>query len=413
MSDDPKKTDEPTPDDTPGTVGRPLLTQEDRIAALIDEAAKRSPPQLAEFLLKASPILVPVTSTAVFILNWVGPLYFKLGQFIYWFLSSLPWDLLQAVLGLCLCFFGGGYCATIAAAEAFLMHGWPTTHRNLLLVYEDVLAMHEAQTADDKKDDDGDGIADVKQIPAAELVDRKIRVAAQAVKDPQRLATAIGGLYTGWLSVQAVLRIKFARTIQVAVTCATFVEYYAVKALMPMLTPFVGKEVRKRAREELEGRLGAPRPPRPPLLRPSTAACHTRLLNSPSSPLPPSHSCPRQFVHWLPTVISSWTRAFFVYWAWKMQEVVSAFQSGLRGGLMFSRGLMNYLNKKGFKKFFFLSLEGESSHVDEIVGYAIAALGVYVQWNLGFGMPFPVNIIMWPMDIVEWYIRVEITKEPV
>jgi len=361
MSDDPKKTDEPTPDDTPGTVGRPLLTQEDRIAALIDEAAKRSPPQLAEFLLKASPILVPVTSTAVFILNWVGPLYFKLGQFIYWFLSSLPWDLLQAVLGLCLCFFGGGYCATIAAAEAFLMHGWPTTHRNLLLVYEDVLAMHEAQTADDKKDDDGDGIADVKQIPAAELVDRKIRVAAQAVKDPQRLATAIGGLYTGWLSVQAVLRIKFARTIQVAVTCATFVEYYAVKALMPMLTPFVGKE----------------------------------------------------FVHWLPTVISSWTRAFFVYWAWKMQEVVSAFQSGLRGGLMFSRGLMNYLNKKGFKKFFFLSLEGESSHVDEIVGYAIAALGVYVQWNLGFGMPFPVNIIMWPMDIVEWYIRVEITKEPV
>eukprot|EP00966_Prymnesium_polylepis_P038497 893776-Prymnesium_polylepis.1 len=100
------------------------------------------------------------------------------------------------------------------------MTGWPTTQAQLSLIYEELITVNEAQKEDDKKDDDGDGIADVKQISTSELIDRKIRVAASAVKDPQRLATAVGGLYTSWLSVQAVLRIKFARTISIAVSCA-------------------------------------------------------------------------------------------------------------------------------------------------------------------------------------------------
>ena len=57
-----KKTDEPTPD---GPIARPALSQEDRIAALIEESAKRAPPQLAEFLKKAGPILVPVVSGSI------------------------------------------------------------------------------------------------------------------------------------------------------------------------------------------------------------------------------------------------------------------------------------------------------------------------------------------------------------
>jgi hypothetical protein len=349
-----KKTDEPTPD---GPIARPALSQEDRIAALIEESAKRAPPQLAEFLKKAGPILVPVVSGSIYVFNIVAPIYWKIFTLIHAFLMMLPWDLLMAVLGLTLCFFGGGYCATIAACEAFYMHGWPTTKRNLELVYEDMLAMHIAQTEDDKKDEDGDGIADVKQIPASELIDRKVRVAAAAVKDPQRLANALGGLYTGWLSVQAVLRIKFARTIQVAVSCSVFVEYYVVKALMPFLSSFVGAE----------------------------------------------------FVHWMPTFIKSWTKAFFVYWAWKMQEVVSAVQSSMRGGLLFSRGLLNFLNKKGFKSFVGLSLEQDSTYVDEVVGYTMAAIGFLCQWSWGFGMPFPLNIFMWPFDLLEWYIRAEVT----
>ena len=95
-----KKTDAPTADGP--IVRRPEISQEDRIAALIEESAKRAPPQVAEFLKKAGPILVPVTSTAISVFNVVGPIYWKVFRFIYFFLKALPWDLLMAVIGLVL-----------------------------------------------------------------------------------------------------------------------------------------------------------------------------------------------------------------------------------------------------------------------------------------------------------------------
>ena len=108
-------------------------------------------------------------------------------------------------------------------------------------------------------------------------------------------------------------------------------------------------------------------------------------------------------------VIRGWTKAFFIYWAWKMQEIISAIQSALRGGLMFSRGLLNYINKRGFKSFLGLSLEHESTYADEVVGYSLAVFGFWVQWNLGFSLPFPLNYVLWPLDLVEWYIRYELS----
>jgi len=352
--------DEVVPDDFGGAAPvakRGELSQEDRIAALIKEAQNRAPPQIAEFLKQAGPILVPVVNMAIVVINVVGPLYIKAGVAIYTFLTWLPWDLLQATIGFGLCFFGGGYCASIAACEAFAMTGWPVTKRHLIEVYESASAIIDAQKADDQKDEDGDGVADVKQIPTSELVDRKIRVAAQAVKEPQKLAAALGGLYTGWLAVQGVLRIKFAKTINLAISCAQFFEYYVTKFSLPILTPFV----------------------------------------------------PPEFVHWLPTALSTFTRGIFVYFAWKLQEIISAAQSGLRGGLMCSRGLLNFLNKRGVKSIGPFSLEHESSYVDEVFGFMLGAFGFYVQWKLGFGMPFPLNLAMLPLDVIEWYIRYSVS----
>ena len=60
---------------------------------------------------------------------------------------------------------------------------------------------------------------------------------------------------------------------------------------------------------------------------------------------------------------------------------MSAWQSGLRGGLMFSRGLLGWLNKRGFKSFGPFSLEDEHTYIDEIVGYTVGVFGFYVQWN--------------------------------
>ena len=71
-----------------GSAGGPVaLSQEDRIAALIEEAQRRAPPQVAELLKSAGPILVPVVNVAITFFNFVAPLYFKLGKAIYAFLT--------------------------------------------------------------------------------------------------------------------------------------------------------------------------------------------------------------------------------------------------------------------------------------------------------------------------------------
>ena len=40
-----------------------------------------------------------------------------------------------------------------------------------------------------------------------------------------------------------------------------------------------------------------------------------------------------------------------------------------------------------------------------MAGYSVAALGLALQWQWGFSLPFPLNIVMLPFDLVEWYIR--------
>ena len=58
----------------------------------------------------------------------------------------------------------------------------------------------------------GDGVADVDQIPAAELAKRKMVVALRSVKEPPRLQSAVAALWGAYLAVLATLRLQFAQT---------------------------------------------------------------------------------------------------------------------------------------------------------------------------------------------------------
>jgi len=334
-------------------VPRPKTVQDarqDRLKALLASSPPVVSARVAELMRLAGPlyvnVIVPFVSVA-------GPLYLRAGVATYHFLDSLPWDLLQATLGLGLCFFGGGYCASIAAIEAFAQTGWPVTRAALLDVYEEALLVYRASQQDDKKDDDGDGVADVKQLDGTALMQRKAKMAAAAVRDPQKLALALGGLYGGWVAVQGVLRVKFAMTVTIAVSLSQFVEYYVLAFLLPLVSPLVDRELR----------------------------------------------------HWVPAALQTATKGFFVALAWMLQTVVSAVQSAMRGGLMFSRGVLNHLNKQGTTEVFGIKLEKEHTYLDEVIGYSVAALGFAIQWQWGFSLPFPFNIVMLPFDLVEWYIR--------
>ena len=49
----------------------------------------------------------------------------------------------------------------------------------------------------------------------------------------------------------------------------------------------------------------------------------------------------------------------------------------------------------------------EDTYIDEILSYVFAAGGVYFQFKIGFDMPFPFNLLLWPlgtclMDLRVW-----------
>lgn len=51
----------------------------------------------------------------------------------------------------------------------------------------------------------------------------------------------------------------------------------------------------------------------------------------------------------------------------------------------------------------------ETSYLDEAVGYTVAVAGVLWQLSTGFAPPFPINIVLLPLSIVEWLLRWQIT----
>jgi len=43
----------------------------------------------------------------------------------------------------------------------------------------------------------------------------------------------------------------------------------------------------------------------------------------------------------------------------------------------------------------------EDTYLDEILGWSLAAIGFYFQYTLGFSVPFPLNIVLFPLQITE------------
>lgn len=83
--------------------------------------------------------------------------------------------------------------------------------------------------------------------------------------------------------------------------------------------------------------------------------------------------------------------------AWKLQSVISAFSSALAGGLMMSRAIYNYCSERNIAFFGMVPNKHEETYIDEIFQYIFAASGFYFQFKLGFDMPFPFNLLLWPL----------------
>ena len=54
--------------------------------------------------------------------------------------------------------------------------------------------------------------------------------------------------------------------------------------------------------------------------------------------------------------------------------------------------------------------QDDDGYLDEVAGYVLAAAGFYMQYCWGFAMPFPLNVVLFPFTMVEYYIRWTITS---
>ncbi|KAJ1635499.1 hypothetical protein T492DRAFT_965793 [Pavlovales sp. CCMP2436] len=264
----------------------------------------------------------------------------------------LPKTLAMVVYGVGLCFFGGTFVVAIAGMEAFYAAGWRRAYYSALYVYDESRQVGYALELDDYEDADKDGIADVDQITSDMLVQRKTLLAFTTVKKPDELQTAFANVWAAYLAVLATLKFQFARTTAFAIAMAQSLQFLFLKIFGPPL----------------------------------------------------SYLLPEKMHHWVPVIIDTVVNVIALFVAWFIQQVISAVVSGLRGGMLASRATLSFTNDRGWS-----NIDETTSLIDETAGLLLAAAGIYFQLANGFVIPFPFILIIWPVVVVEWYLRWQVT----
>jgi len=311
--------------------------EEERTDSMIEKAGKSN---VGEILKKLQPVINVFTQ----VFDTVSPPIQKAYGFLYHAYVLTPIDLLFAFVGLILTFFGGYFAVTISACEAFYNTGYEVVQKNAEYLWTEYKVLWKKSREDDKKDEDGDGVADVLQISAKELISRKIGFFFAHCSDPQKMMDMIYGIANSLMAVIAVLKVEFAKVIALGVA--------------------IGENLRK----------------------PATIIFVPIL----------STALPSKYHQWISPSINLVCKSLAVTVAWYIQRVISAVESAIRGGLMFSRRILSFLNDKGI-----LDLKEEDTYLDEIVGWLLAFVGIYFQLNNFFGLPFPLNLLLFPISTFE------------
>lgn len=254
-------------------------------------------------------------------------------------------DLLPALAGLFLVFFGGYFVTLVAAVEAFRCGGYEATQRHVATLADQTRAAREASARDDSLDLDHDGVADVRRLNRRQLLSRKLLVVLRAV-DPQVFSGALAGVYAGCLAVVAALRVRFARTVSLGIALGDI----AQASLGPAAAPVVEKML------------------------------------------------PKDYSKWVPVVVGYLFRLGGVSLAWVFERVVGAWHAAARGAQMFTRGFVVFLESRKI-----IPDVDETGPVFVGLATALAVLGFYVQASgLFMGPPFPFNVLLLPASLAEW-----------
>ena len=112
---------------------------------------------------------------------------------------------------------------------------------------------------------------------------------------------------------------------------------------------------------------------------------------------------PPDYKKWVAPTVKHGCKLAGVTLAWSLQMTISAFHSSSRGAQLFARGTLSYLVRRGYLK---------KSAVDETGKFFNACIvvfglvGFWSQFWSGFSLPFPLNILLLPVRLAEWGLRV-------
>ena len=128
--------------------------------------------------------------------------------------------------------------------QALKMSGYDETCKYTVELFGEIEKVFVANKIDDEKDEDHDGIRDVKQIDNAALASRKLRLVFAEV-DPVLVNKAATGLFQVFLSVAATLRLQFAQYITFGNALGAYLNKTATYLLYDLLVSSVAAEYDK------------------------------------------------------------------------------------------------------------------------------------------------------------------------
>ena len=108
-----------------------------------------------------------------------------------------------------------------------------------------------------------------------------------------------------------------------------------------------------------------------------------------------------EYRKWIPFVVKYASRMIAVTVAFMIQRVLASWHSAMRGAQLLLRGAIGYCLKHGHLTEEQVAHVPEGSRNFDVVVIGIAVVGFLWQLRSGYRLPFPLNVLLLPVSIVE------------
>lgn len=328
--------------------------------------------------------LKPIFDFIALIINIIVPVIVFIITSILKIINLIPSDFIYAFTGLVIAFFGGIFSVTLSAVEAFYESAYDIVTKNGTYIYREFkllkyksneqekkimekesisfssrnsmrqstskdrdtrqVNLNTEESVNDNNNNDLKGTNTEGEIQVSSPVTQKISFFFANCGNPVMFMDMLYGIANAFFAVVAVLKVDIAKNIALGIS--------------------IGENIRKPAAYYLAPILGT-------------------ILNT-------------KYHKWIAALINLICKSIAIIFAIFLEEAVSMVQTSIRGGLMFSRSILHFLNKMKIIKF-----REDDTYLDEYLGWAVASLGLYFQITNSFGLPFPFSIILYPITLFE------------